>query len=76
MINPATGWYEMREIKTKKADKVANVLEQAWLTWYPWPTQMIYDHGNEFKAEVYAMIKNDYGIKGKPITTVVCLKLQ
>ena len=69
MIDPATGWFEMREIKTKKADEVANVLEQAWLTRYPWPTQMIYDRGNEFKAEVYAMIKNDYGIKGKPITT-------
>ena len=69
MIDPATGWFEMREIKTKKADKIANVLEQAWLTRYPWPTQIIYDRGNEFKAEVYAMLKNDYGIKTKPITT-------
>ena len=32
MIDPATGWFEMREIKTKKADEIANVLEQAWLT--------------------------------------------
>ena len=28
MIDPATGWFEMREIKTKSADSVANVLEQ------------------------------------------------
>jgi transposase InsO family protein len=65
MIDPATGWFKMWEIKTKKA----NVLEQARLTQYPWLTQIIYDHGNEFKAEVYAMLKNDYGIKTKPIMT-------
>ena len=35
MIDPATGWFKMREIKTKSADTVANVLEQAWLTRYP-----------------------------------------
>ena len=38
MIDPATGWFKMREIKTKSADSVANVLEQAWLMRYPRPT--------------------------------------
>ena len=69
MIDPATRWFEMREIKTKSADSVANVLEQAWLTRYPWPTRMIFDRGSEFLAELCQMIKNDYGIKVKPITT-------
>jgi transposase InsO family protein len=69
MIDPATGWFEMREITTKRADVIANVLEQAWLTRYPWPTQIIYDRGSEFKAEVYEMLKKDYGIKVKPIST-------
>ena len=69
MIDPATGWFEMREIKTKSADSVANVLEQAWLTRYPWPTRMIFDRGSEFKAELCQIIKNDYGVKVKPITT-------
>ena len=69
MIDPATGWFEMREIKTKSADSVANVLEQAWLTRYPWPTRMIFDRGSEFKAELCQTIKNDYGVKVKPITT-------
>ena len=69
MIDPATGWFEMREIKTKTADSVANVLEQAWLTRYPWPTRMIFDRGSDFKAKLCQMIKNDYGIKVKPITT-------
>jgi transposase InsO family protein len=69
MIDPATGWFEMREIQTKKADVVANVLEQAWLTRYPWPTQMIFDRGSEFKAEMTQMLKTDYGIKVKAVTT-------
>ena len=69
MIDPATGWFEMREIKTKSTDTMANVLEQAWLMHYPWPTRMIFDRGSEFKAELCQMIKNDYGVKVKPITT-------
>ncbi len=68
MIDPATGWFEMREIKSKTADNIANVLEQAWLTRYPWPTQITFDRGSEFKAEVAEMLKNDYGIKRKPIS--------
>ena len=53
LIKPATGWFEMREIKTKSADTMATVLEQAWLTRYPlpWPTRMIFDRETEFEAE-------------------------
>ncbi len=69
MIDPATGWFEMKEITAKSADNIANELEQAWLTRYPWPSQMIFDRGSEFKAEVLEMITQDYGIKPKPITT-------
>ena len=29
----------------------------------------IFDRGSEFKAELCQMIKNDYGVKVKPITT-------
>ena len=36
MIDPTTGWFEMREIKTESADS------------YPWPTRMIFDRGSEF----------------------------
>ena len=65
MIDPATGWFEMREIKTKSAGSVANVLEQAWLTHYPWPTRMIFDRGSEFKAELCQMIKKRLWRKGE-----------
>ena len=66
MIDPATGWFEMQEIKTKSADNIANVLETAWLTRYPWPSKVIFDRGSEFKAEVQMMLIRDYGIKYKP----------
>jgi transposase InsO family protein len=69
MIDPATGWFEIAEIPTKRADDVANILEEVWLTRYPWPTEIVLDRGKEFCAEVSAMLKNDYGITKKLITT-------
>jgi transposase InsO family protein len=68
MIDPATGWFEMREISNKKADYIANVVEQAWLTRYPKPEMILFDQGKEFMAEFASMVKNDYGIKRKPCT--------
>jgi len=38
MINPATGWLEIKDIKTKRADVVSNVIENTWLTRYPRPS--------------------------------------
>ena len=47
MIDPATGWFEMKNIPTKRADIISNVIEQTWLTRYPWTTQIIVDRGKE-----------------------------
>jgi transposase InsO family protein len=68
MIDPATGWFEMQQLKTKKADEVANAIETTWLTRYPWPQEITYDAGTEFKAEFQSMISEEYHIKPKPIT--------
>ena len=68
MIDPATGWFEITEIKTKRADVVSNVVETTWLTRYPYPTQVVLDRGTEFMAEFTEMIASDYGVKKKPIT--------
>jgi hypothetical protein len=35
MINPATGWFEIKQYDDKKSIKVANIVEQEWLTHYP-----------------------------------------
>jgi hypothetical protein len=69
MIDPATGWLEIVEIPNRRADEIANYLQMTWLTRYPWPTEVIMDRGSEFQAEVSAMLKNDYGITKKVITT-------
>jgi hypothetical protein len=69
MIDPAIGWFEMHEITSKSADYVANVLEQAWLSCYPWPSKLIFDHGSEFKAEVTKMVRSDYGCHVSQTTT-------
>ena len=69
MIDPATGLLEIAEIKTKSADVVANVAETTWFTRYPWPEKVICDRGREFMAEFATMIKQDYNVKRKLITT-------
>ena len=68
MIDPATGWFESKEIKTKRADVIANLVEQTWLVRYPWLDLIIMDRGRECKAEFYNMITVDYNIKPKVIT--------
>jgi Integrase zinc binding domain len=68
MIDPATGWFEMKEVKNKEAFTVAQIVEQTWLTRYPWPTEIVFDKGTEFMGEFAQMVANDYGIKRKGIT--------
>ena len=69
MINPATGWFEIHEYDDKRSITVANIVEQEWLSRYPWPTQITIDRGSEFIGQDFQkMIKEDYGVKAKPIT--------
>ena len=69
MIDPATGWFEIQQYDDKKSITVANIVEQEWFTRYPWPTQVTFDRGSEFIGQDFQdMIKNDYGVKPKPIS--------
>ena len=69
MIDPATGWFEIHEYDDKRSITVANIAEQEWFCRYPWPTQVTFDRGSEFIGKDFQkMIKEDYGIKAKPIT--------
>jgi hypothetical protein len=47
MTDPATGWFEMREIPNQEAITIANLIEQTWLTRYPWPNQIVFNRGKE-----------------------------
>jgi transposase InsO family protein len=69
MIDPATGWFEIHQYEDKQSITVANIVEQEWFSRYPWPTQVTFDRGSEFIGQDFqTMIKNDYGVKAKPIT--------
>ena len=67
-IDPATGWLEIFEIDTKRADMLINLFETEWLCRYPWPQIMTLDQGTEFMKEFAQTIKDDYGIKMRPTT--------
>ena len=69
MIDPATGWVEIVEINTKSADEIIKVVDQAWLSRYPWPTKVISDRGGEFMAEFKEELAKGYGINKRTITT-------
>jgi len=69
MIDPATGWFEIEQIPSKRADEVMSVFENTWLGCYPRPMQVVMDRGTEFQAEVANSLVNDYGITRKLITT-------
>ena len=55
--------------RDKYAYTIANIVEQIWLTRYPWPQVITFDRGTEFMAEFAEMVSNDYGIERRPITT-------
>ena len=67
MIDPAISWFEMKQISNKQAATVAQAVEQAWLTRYPWPKNITYNKRSEFMAEFATMIVDEYGIKKRGI---------
>jgi hypothetical protein len=70
MIDPATGWFEIKQYDDKKSITVANIVEQEWLARYPKPSLITLDRGSEFIGEDFRdMVENDYGIKRKVIST-------
>ena len=67
MIDPATGWFEIKQYDDKRAISIAEIVEQTWLLRYPWPSIITYDQGSEFIGhEFRTTVKDDYGIKSKP----------
>jgi len=69
MIDPATGWFEIVQINDKSSFETATELEITWLSRYPLPVVVIADKGREFMGEVFRMLRNDYAIIQKIITT-------
>ena len=69
MIDRATGWFEIHQIPDKSSITVSNIVEQEWLSRYPWPEMVTTDRGSEFIGHDFRdMMTRDYGVKEKPIT--------
>eukprot|EP00957_Ditylum_brightwellii_P077714 5905397-Ditylum_brightwellii.AAC.1 len=54
---------------TRSSNVVANIVKQMWLTRYLWPQKVILDRGTESMKDFIMPIRDEYGIKHKPITT-------
>jgi hypothetical protein len=60
MIDPATGWFEIKQYDDKKSITVANIVEQECLTCYPQPSLITLDRGSEFIGQDFCdMFVND-----------------
>ena len=69
MIDPVTGWFEIKAIMKPDAATVMDAFYDAWLCRYPRPEQVGFDkNGSEFKDVFSATCKN-YGIKEKHSTS-------
>ena len=64
MIDPATGWFEVKDVASTKAKDVMAAFDDTWLCRYPRPQYLGFDGGSEFKAEFEQMRKN-YSMKAR-----------
>ena len=68
MIDPVTGWFEIKAIVKTDAETVMLAFHEAWLCRYPRPEQIGFDNGSEFK-DVFSATCKHYGIKEKHPTS-------
>jgi transposase InsO family protein len=64
MIDPTTGWFEVKEIDATIAECCQKTMDDVWFNRYPKPEYIGFDNGNEFKSVFEQMTKN-YGLKIK-----------
>ena len=65
MIDPATGWFEIAEVKNKTPEVVSEAFDHQWLSRYPQPQIIGFDNGGENKGVFQEMVEN-YGVKVRP----------
>jgi transposase InsO family protein len=67
IIDPATGWFEMKEIESPDSSSTAAAIDDVWFSRYPRPQIIGYDGGSEFK-HVFAQTIANYGLVAKTTT--------
>jgi hypothetical protein len=67
MIDPATGWFEVKDVPDYTANSAQAAFDEVWLSRYPRPEVIGFDGGSEFK-QVFDEMRKNYGMK-KRVTT-------
>ena len=65
MIDPATGWFEIKDVSKINAENCMEAFDDTWLQRYPRPQYVGCDGGSEFKS-VFAEMCHNYELKEKP----------
>ena len=65
MIDPTTGWFEVKDIAKPSAEACQNVFYDMWIARYPQPQFIGFDNGSENKA-VFKELCDNMGIKMNP----------
>ncbi|DBA04493.1 TPA: hypothetical protein N0F65_011041 [Lagenidium giganteum] len=68
MIDPATGWFEVKAVTDKEAKTAAHILDNEWFCRYPRPEFCVYDQGCEFTGFEFQEMLESYGVKARPTT--------
>ena len=64
MIDPATGWFKVKDIKNPSADECMTAFDDEWLAHYPRPEYIGFDNGSEYK-NIFKKLYKNYGITQK-----------
>jgi hypothetical protein len=67
MIDPATGWFEIKEVNNRTAEAAADAFDDACLSRYPRPKYIGFDNGGENKG-LFREMTDNYGLTRKPTT--------
>jgi hypothetical protein len=67
MIDPATGWFEVKDVPDYTAMSTQAAFDEVWLSRYPRPEVIGFDGDSEFK-HVFEEMRKNYGMK-KRVTT-------
>ena len=64
MIDPATGWFEVKDVKDQSAGAAMEAFDDVWLSRYPRPEFIGFDNGKEYKG-VFKELCRNYGMTPK-----------
>jgi hypothetical protein len=61
MIDPSTGWFEVKDVKNKSSKESMNTFDGIWLSINPRPEYIGFDNGGGY-TNVFEELINNYGI--------------